>query len=223
VLFDVVYNHIGNDDNPLWNWDIYHRLGDHGEYLFPPHPTDWGPGPAFHKPPVRDFFVENTFIFFEEYQIDGLRFDATRVIESNREPDNNGWKFLQELTWRIREQFPEKYLIAEHLEDHDTIVRDAGMNATWFAATHHEFQRAAQGEAPINKLKAFLGKDFGDGHNYTNQWNLVKYYLGSHAEETSGHRQCRRPRSDATEPPSRSLGAGGRFTFFPTLGGTGTT
>jgi 1,4-alpha-glucan branching enzyme len=180
VLFDVVYNHVSNEDNPLWNWDVYRGPGDHGEYLFPPHSTDWGPGPAFHKPPVRDFFVENACMLFEEYRIDGLRFDATRAIEANRGPDNNGWKFLQELTWRLKERFPEKYLVAEHLEDHDTVVRDAGMHATWLAAAHHEFQRAAQGEDPVNKLKAFLGKDLGYGRNYPHQWNLVKYCLGSH-------------------------------------------
>jgi 1,4-alpha-glucan branching enzyme len=180
VLFDVVYNHVGNQDNPLWNWEIFNGTADHGEYLYPPHNTDWGPGPAFQKQPVRDFFVENALMLFEEYQIDGLRFDATRAIEGNHGADNNGWKFLRELTWRIKEKFPDKYLIAEHLEDHDTIVRDAGMSATWFAAAHHEFQRAAQGEDPINKLKAFLGKDFGYGHNYPDQWNLVKYCVGSH-------------------------------------------
>ena len=180
VIFDVVYNHVSNTDNSLWNWEIYTRAGDHGEYLYPPFNTDWGPGPAFEKSAVRDFFVENARMLFKEYRIDGLRFDATRVIERNRGADNNGWKFLQGLTWRLKEEFPDKYLIAEHLEDHDTIVRDAGMHATWFARAHHEFQRAAQGDDSLNRLKSFLGKDFGYGHSYPNQWNLVKYLIGSH-------------------------------------------
>jgi 1,4-alpha-glucan branching enzyme len=179
VIFDVVYNHVSDSDNSLWNWEIY-QDGAHGEYLFPAFRTDWGWGPAFQKQQVRDFFIENAFMLCEEYRIDGLRFDATRAIERNHGADNAGWKFLQELTWRIKEKFPDKYLVAEHLEDHDTIVRDAGMSATWFAAAHHEFQRAAQGEDSINKLKAMIGKDFGYGHNYPNQWNLVKYCIGSH-------------------------------------------
>ena len=179
VIFDVVYNHVSDTDNSLWSWDIYQN-GAHGEYLYPEFRTDWGWGPAFQKEQVRNFFVENAFMLFEEYQIDGLRFDATRAIERNRGMDNAGWKFLQELTWRIKERYPDKYLIAEHLEDHDTIIRDAGMSATWFAAAHHEFQRAAQGEDPINKVKGLIGRDFGYGHNYPNQWNLVKYCIGSH-------------------------------------------
>lgn len=180
VLLDVVYNHVSDNDNSLWNWDIYHRAEDHGEYLFPPHRTDWGNGPAFEKQAVREFFVENALMLLGEYQVDGLRFDATRVVESNRGAANSGWKFLQELTWRIKERFPDKYLVAEHLPDHETIVRDAGMNGTWFAAAHHEFQRASQGEDPVTKLRAVLGKDFGFGRSYANQWNVVKYFLGSH-------------------------------------------
>jgi 1,4-alpha-glucan branching enzyme len=35
---------------------------------------------------VRDFFVENAFMLFEEYEIDGLRFDATRAIDGNHPP-----------------------------------------------------------------------------------------------------------------------------------------
>ena len=179
VLFDVVYNHISDDDSSLWSWDIYGKDA-HGEYLYPSYRTDWGWGPAFEKQQVRNFFVENALSLFDEYRIDGLRFDATRAIEANSHPDNRGWKFLQELTWRIKEKFPSKYLIAEHLEDHDTIIRDAGMNATWFSTAHHEFQRACHGENPINKLKKIVAKDFGYGHNYPNQWNLVKYLIGSH-------------------------------------------
>jgi 1,4-alpha-glucan branching enzyme len=180
VLFDVVYNHVANSDNPLWGWDVFPSGGDHGEYLFPPHATDWGPGPAFEKPAVREFFIENALMLFDEYDIDGLRFDATRAIEANGASRGHGWRFLQELTWRVKERFPDKYLIAEHLPDHDTIVRSAGLHATWLAASHHEFQRAAHGDDPVQRIKSFLGKDFGYGRNYPSQWNLVKYCLGSH-------------------------------------------
>jgi hypothetical protein len=38
-------------------------------------------------------------------------------------------------------------------------VRDAGLNATWFSQAHHEFQRAAQGNRTLDRLKSFMGKD----------------------------------------------------------------
>jgi 1,4-alpha-glucan branching enzyme len=40
VLFDVVYNHVNNSDNSLWNWDTYQGQADHGEYLYPPYNTE---------------------------------------------------------------------------------------------------------------------------------------------------------------------------------------
>jgi 1,4-alpha-glucan branching enzyme len=176
VIFDVVYNHVANSDNPLWRWPAYPNDDAHGEYLYPPHKTDWGAGPAFQKPPVREFFIENALMLLEEYRGDGLRFDVTRAIESN----GGGWQFLQELTWRVRERHPDRYLVAEHLPDHDSIVRDAGMSATWMATSHHEFQRAAQGNDPVRRVRGILGKSFDDGRGYPDSWNLVKYCLGSH-------------------------------------------
>lgn len=177
VIFDVVYNHVANGDNPFWRWDAYPGERDHGEYLYPPHETQWGPGPAFHRPAVREFFIENALMLLEEYQGDGLRLDFTRAIESNQ---NGGWQFLRELTWRIRERHPGKYIVAEHLPDHDSIVRDAGLSATWVATSHHEFQRAAHGDDPVGRVWSILGKRLGPGRDYPDSWNLVKYLLGSH-------------------------------------------
>jgi 1,4-alpha-glucan branching enzyme len=178
VFFDVVYNHISDTDSSLWQWAVESEFG---VYLWPPqHRTDWGWAPSFWKQSTKDFFFENAKMFFEEYRVDGLRLDATRAIEGNAGLDSDGWQFLQDLTWRLKEKYPDRYLIAEHLPDHDTIINSAGFHATWFAAAHHEFQRAANGEDPIGKLKGIIGKNFGFGRNYQNQSNLIKYFLGSH-------------------------------------------
>ena len=184
VLFDVVYNHATRDEpnNSIQGWPTYGNA--RGEYLDPNFDSGfgWGPGPAFYKERVREFFIENARMYFEDYQADGLRLDHTRTIEANSGLGNNGWRFLQELAWKLKQNHADKYLVAEHLPDHDSIVRDAGLNATWFSQAHHEFQRAAQGDGTLRRLKSFLGKDFGFGRNYPNQWNLVKYLLGSHDE-----------------------------------------
>ena len=125
-----------------------------------------GPGPAFYKERVREFFIENARMYFEDCQADGLRLDHTRTIEANSGLGNNGWRFLQELTWKLKQDHADKYLVAEHLPDHDSIVRDAGLNVTWFSQAHHEFQRAAQGDGTLDRLKSFLGKDCGFGRKY---------------------------------------------------------
>jgi 1,4-alpha-glucan branching enzyme len=164
VFFDVVYNHAGPVDNVLWQYDGYANEG--GIYFEGGQMTDWGRGPAWWKQEVQDFFYQNARMFFEDYQADGLRFDVTTQI--------NG-EHLRVVVDRLRRDFPDKYLIAEHLPDHPWIVKTGRFCATWDADSHHECQRALAGQEPLNKVKGFLG---WDGYDYA--WNLVKYTLGSH-------------------------------------------
>jgi 1,4-alpha-glucan branching enzyme len=164
VIFDVVYNHAGKDDNALWEYDG--RRADGGIYFEGGQQTDWGTGPAWWKEEVRDFFYQNARMFVEEYRADGLRFDATTQM--------NG-EHLKLVVARLRQEFPDKYLVAEHLPDHPWIVEEGRFCATWCARAHHECQRALAGQDPLNKVKGFLGWD-----GYRESWNLVKYTLGSH-------------------------------------------
>jgi len=178
VFFDVVFNHVSNADNSLGGLDVY-GSGDPGVYL-QAYQTPWGPAPAFWKDEVKAFFLANAGMYLGDYRGDGLRFDATRTIESAAGWADDGWSFLQHLTWCLKEAFPGKYLIAEHLPDHQSIIDSAGFHATWFTDAHHEFQRAAAGDDPVPRLKRILGTDFGEGRRYRESWNLVKSLLGSH-------------------------------------------
>jgi maltooligosyltrehalose trehalohydrolase len=72
VILDVVYNHLGPDGNYL---GAYSR-----DYFNPQHKTPWGDGLNFELKPVRDFFVENTSYWRQEFHIDGFRLDATHAI-----------------------------------------------------------------------------------------------------------------------------------------------
>jgi 1,4-alpha-glucan branching enzyme len=164
VIFDVVYNHAGPDDNVLWEFDGHTNEG--GIYFEGGQMTQWGRGPAWWKREVQDFFYQNARMFFEDYRADGLRFDVTTQI--------NG-EHLKLVVDRLRRDFPEKYLIAEHLPDHPWIVKTGRFCATWDADSHHECQRALAGQEPLKKVKSFLSWD-----GYDHAWNLVKYTLGSH-------------------------------------------
>ncbi|HSF08662.1 MAG TPA: alpha-amylase family glycosyl hydrolase [Nitrospirales bacterium] len=164
VIFDVVYNHAGPGDNVLWEFDGYTNEG--GIYFEGGQQTDWGRGPAWWKREVQDFFYQNARMFFEDYRADGLRFDVTTQI--------NG-EHLKLVLDRIRREFPDKYLIAEHLPPHPWIIKTGRFCATWHADSHHECQRALAGQDPLNKVRRFLGWD-----GYDHAWNLVKYTLGSH-------------------------------------------
>lgn len=164
VIFDVVYNHAGPGDNVLWEFDGHAHEG--GIYFEGGRITDWGRGPAWWKEEVRDFFHQNARMFFEDYRADGLRFDVTTQIDGEQ---------LRLVVERLRQDFPDKYLVAEHLPDHPWIVNTGRFCATWHADSHHECQRALAGQEPLNKVKGVLGWD-----GYERSWNLVKYTLGSH-------------------------------------------
>jgi 1,4-alpha-glucan branching enzyme len=166
VIVDVVYNHVGPGDNSLWRFDG-NTKDDGGIYFEGGKPdTPWGRGPAWWKQEVQDFFFDNAKMYITEYNVDGIRFDATTQIDGTK---------LRKVLWRIVSAHPDKYIIAEHLPDHPWITKTGNFNATWCARSHHEFQRAANGEDPVNKVASFLGWD-----GYDHSRNLVKYALGSH-------------------------------------------
>ena len=164
VIFDVVYNHSGPDDSVLYEFDGYTHEG--GIYFEGGQQTDWGRGPAWWKREVQDYFYQNARMYFEQYHGDGLRFDVTTQINGNN---------LREVVDRLRRDFPDKYLIAEHLPDHPWIVNTGRFCATWDADSHHDCQRALAGQDPLTRVRSFLGWD-----GYDHAWNLVKYTLGSH-------------------------------------------
>ncbi|HEU0299716.1 MAG TPA: alpha-amylase family glycosyl hydrolase [Longimicrobium sp.] len=175
VIFDVVYNHAGPGDSVLWEFDGY-REGDGGIYFEGGQMTHWGRGPAWWKPEVQDFFYQNARMFLEEYRADGLRFDVTTQIDGEH---------LKLVVDRLRRDFPDRYLVAEHLPDDPWIVDTGRFCATWHADTHHQTQRALAGHDPLARVRGILGWE-GYGH----AWNLVKYALGSHddiGDQSSGN------------------------------------
>jgi maltooligosyltrehalose trehalohydrolase len=81
VVIDVVYNHLGPCGNvlPRFSEHYFHqRLG-----------TMWGSGLNFdgpHSTPVRQFFLQNACMWFDEYRVDGLRLDAVHAIHDESCP-----------------------------------------------------------------------------------------------------------------------------------------
>ena len=164
VMFDVVFNHAGPGDNLLWEYDGSHKHG--GIYFEGGLQTDWGLGPAWWKEEVQEYFFQNACMYFDDYNADGLRFDVTTQIDGNH---------LSKVMWRLRERYPDKYFVAEHLPADPWITTWGNFSGTWLAKSHHETQRALVGQEPIRKVKSFLG-----WNGFAHPWNLVKYPMGSH-------------------------------------------
>lgn len=180
VLFDVVYNHISDDDSSFYHFD--EAVSDGRDSYLGSHRTDWGTAPAFWKQQIKDFFLANMGMYLAEYNGDGLRFDATRAIEAARGLDADGWRFMQYLTWEGKERFGGKYLVAEHIGDHESIISSAGFHATWVKEPFDRICGALDGHDPVTNIEVLLGNSFGPGRHYKYSWNTVKYLLGSHDE-----------------------------------------
>lgn len=177
VLFDVVFNHISNIDSSFWHFDD----GTINSYLSD-FETPWGLSPAFWQEGIKEFFFSNLEMYFNEYNADGIRFDSTRYIEYNKGLGNDGWEFMQYLTYFSKMYYPDKYLIAEDVPSNDSIITSAGFHATWYKSAYECILNALNGDDPLDNIKNSIGLDFGYGNSYTYSWNLVKYLLGSHDE-----------------------------------------
>ena len=172
VIFDVVYNHAGPGDNVLWEYDGEQHEG--GIYFEGGRITQhYGRGPAWWKREVRDYFLQNARMLFDDYNADGLRFDLTAEIDGNH---------LSEVVGELRRLYPDKYLIAEHHPANRWVTTFGNFCASVLAESHHETQRALDGQSPVDRIKGVLGWE-----GFDHPWNLVKYLLGCHDDIGDDH------------------------------------
>jgi 1,4-alpha-glucan branching enzyme len=131
VIFDVVYNHAGGDfgDESIHFLDRQ-PYGDNNRSLYF---TDrgWAGGLvfAYWQAPVRSYLIDNGGFFFEQYHVDGFRFDEVTVIDRN-----GGWSFLQDLTGTLRHKKPEALLLAEYWADQSAVLRASSDGGAGFDA-----------------------------------------------------------------------------------------
>lgn len=157
VILDVVYNHFGPSDLDLWRFDGWGEGEAGGVYFYQDHraATPWGETrPDYGRPEVRQFIRDNALYWFEEFRVDGLRFDMTlymRTIsgdeghEGDRLPD--GWSLMAWINDEIAERFPGRITIAEDLRGLPAIIAStgdggAGFGAQWDAAFVHPVREA---------------------------------------------------------------------------------
>jgi 1,4-alpha-glucan branching enzyme len=66
VIMDVVYNHLGIEDNLLWRYDGSGEAG--GIYFYNDHrrQTPWGERPNYSAPRVRNYIRDNAMNWLDE-------------------------------------------------------------------------------------------------------------------------------------------------------------
>ncbi len=179
VFLDVVYNHFG----PLGNYLNHYAP----QFFTDRHKTPWGDAINFDTGPesrtVRDFFVHNALYWLEEFNLDGLRFDATDWLIDTSTPD-----FITEMGDRIRKELKRDWPAHLVLENDENVARylisDEGggrryYNAQWNEDLHHVLHLLATGEEsgyyidyrddPIRHLGRSLTEGFayqGEGSSF---------------------------------------------------------
>ena len=137
VHLDIVHNHYGPGDMSLWQFDGTSRGPDTGGIYFYEDErgtTPWGPRPDFGKAEVRDFIADQVRMWFDEYKIDGLRWDSTiniRAYNNGADLNPEGEKLLHKLARMIRREYPGKVSIAEDS------VGDPRFDSSWDYGWHH--------------------------------------------------------------------------------------
>ena len=171
VIADLVYNHFGSGD--LWRFDGWYEQDGGGIYFYNDRrgATPWGARPDYGRPEVRQYFLDNIVMWFNEYRLDGIRLDATaymRNIEGhNDDPANDigdSWQLLQDISRLGHHVRPGALIVAEDTSVNDYITRSVdeggcGFDAQWGLNYSHAIRTQMGLPAPYpTSLEAELPK-----------------------------------------------------------------
>ena len=138
VILDIVWNHFGNTNNFLWNFN-----GTQLYYDNPAVNTPWGPQANFDLVGVRDYFVDSVELLLGEYRFDGFRHDALYEMVSAAQP-SSGQNIIRRMSDLITRRFEDSYTIAEIYNNDPWVVRDTPAGLGFNAQYHERFKNALQ-------------------------------------------------------------------------------
>jgi maltooligosyltrehalose trehalohydrolase len=187
IFIDVVYNHFGPSGNYL------HAFSK--RFFTERHQTPWGGGLAFdEQQAVRDFFLHNALYWIEEFNADGLRFDAVHAIA-----DDGARHILAEIAETIRATFHDRHihLILENEEneakwlERDSSGKPLHYTAQWNDDVHHCWHVLMTGESEgyyadyLDNTVARLARGLAEGFVF--QGESMQIRDGKPRGESSAH------------------------------------
>lgn len=179
VLFDVVYNHAGGgfDPNSMYFLDMMSPTTDNNNSLYF---TDqgWAGGLvfAYWNNDVKQFLIDNARFLYDEYRIDGLRYDEVSVMDSH-----GGWQTCQYITDTLHTERPDAIQIAEYWPVNNSVVKPtsdggAGFDATWTdglrTAVRSALGAASAGSSAQIDMDAIASAIEGPGLD--NRWRAIR-------------------------------------------------
>lgn len=178
VLFDIVYNHAGGgfDDDSMYFFDRMAE-GDNNNSLYFTN-MGWAGGLvfAYWNDDVKQFLIDNARFFYDEYRIDGFRFDEVSVMDRF-----GGWQTCQYITGTLRAERPQNIQIAEYWPVNDYVVKSADAGGAGFDATWNDSLRdavrgalgaASAGSSASVSMDAIAGAIQNQG--LENRWRAVQ-------------------------------------------------
>jgi 1,4-alpha-glucan branching enzyme len=117
VFVDVVHNHYGPTDLDLWRFDGWAEQDFGGIYFYCDNRafTPWGSTrPDYGRLEVREFIRDQIWMFADEYQVDGYRWDSVyNIIHTDQGPNEQGVDLLRDINSELAETHPRIFRSAE--------------------------------------------------------------------------------------------------------------
>jgi 1,4-alpha-glucan branching enzyme len=179
VLFDLVFNHAGPgfNDQCIKFLDRQPYGDDNRSLYFTDQGWVGGSIFAYWNSDVRQFLIDNVKQCFEEFHIDGVRYDEVTVIDRH-----GGCRFCQDLTGTARAVKPQAIQIAEYWADDDraAAVRASpnglGFDAAWGDrlrdGVRQVIRQASGGYNAFVDLEA-LARSFDTPDGFDHPWSVV--------------------------------------------------
>lgn len=198
VLFDVVHNHYGPQDLPMWCFDgPCYDAGGIYFYTDWRRSTPWGDTrPDYGRGEVRLYIKDSIFHWLDRYRVDGMRWDSTGNIYAN---DNgrgaeiaDGRTLLQWIMGEVNVYQPWKIMIAEDFTDRDWISQDPiggglGFDSQWDGAFVHPVRDAII--PPSDSARNMFSVADAINHNFNGQMTHRVIYTESHDEVANGRQR----------------------------------
>ncbi|MFY1829052.1 alpha-amylase family glycosyl hydrolase [Myxococcus fulvus] len=197
VIFDVVHNHWGPSDLPMWCFSG-DCLGNGGEYFFTDNrkSTPWGDTrPDYGRAEVRAYIRDSMMNLLDNFRGDGLRWDATKYM---RTIDGSGdiapaWQVFRSVNREINANKPWKISIAEDFGGGDSITNDAtsdfaggaGFDAQWTAEFVHPIRTAVIEQNDANRNMNAVRDAITQRFSGRSHARVI--YSESHDEVANGH------------------------------------
>jgi 1,4-alpha-glucan branching enzyme len=197
VVIDVVMNHWGPSDLPMWCFDG-ECLGKGGAYFYTDGraATPWGnTRPDYGRSEVRSYIRDTAVMWLDEYRVDGLRWDGTKYIRTiNGDGTGDiaeGWGLLQWVNDSAHRQ-PWKISVAEDFGGSDWITKTtgaggAGFDSQWDGAFVHPLREAVIPTADASRSMTAVRDAIT--HSFEGQATHRIVYTESHDEVANGQQR----------------------------------